>query len=202
MQMGRGCGAGPACLAWRPVLQPCSAARRTLPRPAQVTQLLGPPQEVDVGGGTGGLRDAWFPAFRAHQAHEIWRQHGEWVTQHRPSFGPGVRERFEMAAGVTEQQYAAAAAQRAAARQALEGLLGGDAVLLLPTSPGPAPLCGTPAAELDVFRTALLSLTCIAGLSGFPQVGRALWWCGGALWWCDGALWRCRCTAGTPRDAC
>lgn len=49
-------------------------------------------------------------------------------------------------------------------------MLGRDGVLLLPTAPGPAPLRGTPADQLDAFRTSLISLTCIAGLSGFPQV--------------------------------
>lgn len=52
----------------------------------------------------------------------------------------------------------------------LEGLLGADGVLSLPTAPGPAPLLNTPPAELDLFRSRLLSLTCIAGLGGLPQV--------------------------------
>ena len=52
----------------------------------------------------------------------------------------------------------------------LEGLLGADGVLTLPTAPGPAPLLNTPPAELDLFRSRLLSLTCIAGLGGLPQV--------------------------------
>lgn len=49
-------------------------------------------------------------------------------------------------------------------------MLGADGVLLLPTAPGAAPLRGTPADQLDAFRTSLISLTCIGGLSGFPQV--------------------------------
>ena len=52
----------------------------------------------------------------------------------------------------------------------LEDLLGSDGVLMLPTAPGPAPLLKTPPAELDLFRSRLLSLTCIAGLGGLPQV--------------------------------
>lgn len=184
-----------------------------------MSALLGGPREVDVGGGTGGLRDAWFPAFRLHQAFEvrwvpasvrlspsnatsrplctpspshrpaslctrprpphhasapplqIWRQHGEWVQAHRPSFGPGIKERFEAAAAVTPEQFRQAAAQRGAATQRLAELLGSDGVLALPTAPGPAPPRGTPAEQLDAFRTSLISLTCIAGLSGFPQVG-------------------------------
>ncbi len=52
----------------------------------------------------------------------------------------------------------------------LQGLLGKDGVLMLPTAPGPAPILNTPPAELELFRSRLLSLTCIAGLGGLPQV--------------------------------
>ncbi|KAL4444694.1 hypothetical protein ABPG77_002511 [Micractinium sp. CCAP 211/92] len=136
----------------------------------EVAALLGRPEEVDVAGSLGGLHPAWFDAFRQHQAFEIWQQHGEWVAKNDPDFGPGIKERFAMAAGITRQQLEAAAERRAAARQRLASLLGSDGVLALPTAPAPAPLLNTPAAELDAFRTSLISLTCIAGLSGFPQV--------------------------------
>lgn len=109
---------------------------------------------------------------------QVWQQHGEWVAAQQPAFGPGVRERFQMAAGVTRAQFEEAAARRAAARQRLEQLLGQDGVLMLPTAPGPAPVLNTPAEQLDAFRTSLISLTCISGLSGFPQVGFSSWgWC-------------------------
>jgi amidase len=182
-----------------------------------VTALLSKPEEVEVAAGGGGLKEAWFHAFRLHQAFEvgtseacawvqapdgvcnddllgqasqlrvgaagvvirgvllrrplqIWQQHGVWVTEQQPEFGPGVRERFQMASGVTRPQFEEAAARRAAARQRLAQLLGPDGVLMLPTAPGPAPLLNTPAEQLDAFRTSLISLTCISGLSGFPQV--------------------------------
>ena len=75
-----------------------------------------------------------------------------------------------MAATITQQQFEEAAQQRAVARQRLADLLGSDGVLALPTAPGPAPLCNTSGEQLDAFRTSLISLTCISGLSGFPQV--------------------------------
>ena len=56
----------------------------------------------------------------------------------------------------------------------LDKLLGSDGVLTLPTAPGPAPILNTPPAELDLFRSRLLSLTCIAGLGGLPQVSTAI----------------------------
>ena len=52
-------------------------------------------------------------------------------------------------------------------------LVGQDGVLVLPNAPGPSPDRGMPALALDDWRRRLLSLTCIAGLAGLPQVGAA-----------------------------
>jgi amidase len=41
----------------------------------QVTALLGKPAEVEVAAASGGLQQAWFTAFRVHQAREV----GGWV---------------------------------------------------------------------------------------------------------------------------
>lgn len=68
------------------------------------------------------------------------------------------------------QEWAAAKAKREVIRAALLELLGGDAVLVVPTAPGPAPLIGTPAPALDEWRKRMISLTCVAGLAGLPQV--------------------------------
>ncbi|PNH09034.1 Amidase 1, partial [Tetrabaena socialis] len=65
---------------------------------------------------------------------------------------------------------AAANIQRAAIRAHLVSLLGPDGVIALPTTPGPAPPVNTPPAQLDAWRTRLISLTSIAGLAGLPQV--------------------------------
>jgi amidase len=32
------------------------------------------------------------------QAWEIWQTHGTWVLNNKAEFGPGIKERFEMAA--------------------------------------------------------------------------------------------------------
>lgn len=50
-------------------------------------------------------------------------------------------------------------------------LLGSDVLLVVPAAPGPAPKLNTPPAELDSYRSRLISLTCIAGLAKLPQVG-------------------------------
>lgn len=67
-----------------------------------------------------------------------------------------------------------ARAQRKRIAAHVQGLLGDDGVMMLPTAPGPAPKLKTPPEQLDLYRSRLLSLTCIAGLSGLPQVGAAI----------------------------
>ncbi|MCC7046323.1 MAG: amidase [Alphaproteobacteria bacterium] len=113
---------------------------------------------------------AWYDAFRHLQGAEIWRVHGEWVTRTQPRFGPGVAERFRWVATIGRDEVAAAAAVRARARARLRQLLDSGKLLCLPTAPSPAPLKGLPLAETDRFRARTLSLTCIAGLAGLPQV--------------------------------
>jgi amidase len=52
----------------------------------------------------------------------------------------------------------------------MQQLLGSDGLLALPTAPGPAIACDATQQQQNEFRKGLLSLTCIAGLSGLPQV--------------------------------
>jgi Asp-tRNA(Asn)/Glu-tRNA(Gln) amidotransferase A subunit family amidase len=147
-----------------------------------VCEVLGSrPQEIDVAPCP---LSVWAETFRVVQAHEIWRQHGAWITQHNPTFGPGISERFVAAARITEEDFNAAAAARREIVAHLDGVLGDDAVLALPTAPGPAPLLDMPSSDLDGYRTRMLQLTCIAGLGGLPQVRvYCLYVVDSIVWW-------------------
>lgn len=150
---------------------------------ADVSRLLGSsPQEVRLAEGVtllpgGGAHSSssssssslrqWMEVFRVAQAGEVWQALGGWVSSHDARFGPGVAQRFAMAAGITPQQLEEARAKQAAIREHLHSMLLGGAVLMFPTAPGPAPLRGH---ADDSWRISAISLTCIAGLSGLPQV--------------------------------
>ncbi|MDP6829522.1 MAG: amidase [Alphaproteobacteria bacterium] len=118
--------------------------------------------------------DNWMPHFRTLQMADIWRVHGEWVQRVKPKFGPGVAERFAMCATITPQAVAESSRVRETVRRLLRELLADDGVLCLPTAPGIAPLRQTPEGELDNFRWRSMGLTCIAGLSGCPQINLPL----------------------------
>jgi amidase len=53
-------------------------------------------------------------------------------------------------------------------------LLYDDAVLVLPTLPGIAPLLNTRNSQMDDFRARAMSLLCIAGLARLPQISLPL----------------------------
>lgn len=112
----------------------------------------------------------WFEVFRICQAAEVWQVYGNWVTEVQPSFGPGIKDRFDMAAAITPDEHAAAKAQRIEISKMIVDLIGDDGIILAPSSPGAAPLRAEPQSTLNAFRTAALEMLCPAGLAGLPQV--------------------------------
>ncbi|MFK7941964.1 MAG: amidase [Paracoccaceae bacterium] len=114
--------------------------------------------------------DTWFETFRIHQAAEVWQAHGAWVAETSPDFGPGIADRFAMAAGIAADAFAAAQAARVGVHARMAELLSGDTLLVLPTSPGPAPFREAENNTLDDFRMRALHLLCPAGLAGYPQL--------------------------------
>ena len=55
-------------------------------------------------------------------------------------------------------------------REHTDVLLGSDAVLAVPSAPGPAPVLDTPQNELHNYRKSLIALTRTSGLASVPQV--------------------------------
>lgn len=114
-----------------------------------------------------------FETFRTVQAAEAWREHGSWIDAHSGALGGAVAARFAYAASVTEQQADDARAEFAAARFAINDLLGGR-TLLLPSASSVAPSTTADEAEIERTRAGTLRLTCIAGLSGRPGLSAPL----------------------------
>lgn len=120
-----------------------------------------------------GLGD-WRAVFRNVQGFEAWQNHGAWIEEVGPSFGPGVDERFAAVANITQEEFDEACDQRAGIRSSVRGLLDKQTVLCVPSAAGIAPLKGTNPAALEDFRNRTLNICCIAGLSGLPQISLPL----------------------------
>ena len=119
-------------------------------------------------------------AFRVLQGNEIWQQHGEWITRHAPVFASDIADRFNACAQITVQDVNEAKSVQQRVKQWAEHTITSDAIVVLPTTPGCAPLLSTPAVALGEYRKQLLNLTAIAGLAGLPQLHLPLFSLNGA----------------------
>jgi amidase len=108
------------------------------------------------------------------QGSEAWAAHGDWIRRTSPRFGPGVRERFALAAAVSPEQVVKAKAERERFAAHVAGILEGGALLCLPTAPGIAPLRTAALEALEEFRGQALALLSVAGLARLPQVNLPL----------------------------
>jgi len=142
-------------------------AEALAPAEARVVAALGTPTGVTVA--PDGL-DAWYWTFRRLQAAEAWKAHGAWIADRDPEMTPGTRERFEFGRDLAGAEREEAAQRREEQRARVEGLIGEDGVLMLPTVPGIAPRRDLTGDALQTYRERALAILCIAGLAGLPQV--------------------------------
>ncbi len=130
---------------------------------------LGKPQISTVSIGNHDLQD-WAETFRILQGAEIWKEHGNWAKEHFNEMGPGIKERFEAASLITEEQQKVAQLEQIEVLATMNQLLTENTYLILPTVIDIAPRLNSTASELDSFRKNSFKLLCIAGLCGLPQV--------------------------------
>lgn len=114
--------------------------------------------------------EVWREAFRVIQAREVWKAYGDFVTQTKPNFGPGVAERFAVAGTVTDDAVAQARVMQERARDRIRGIATPGTVMVMPTCPSIAPLAAAPLEVHESFRVRVMRMTCISGLSGLPQI--------------------------------
>jgi amidase len=118
--------------------------------------------------------EGWREAFRNIQGYEAWQAHGPWIQSRKPNLTPPVKSRFEVSSRVTREQYHAASAMRAAIRRRVLEVVGDDGAVLLPSLPTIAPRLDGSEADFEAFRSRALSMLCIAGRSGLPQISLPL----------------------------
>jgi amidase len=114
--------------------------------------------------------EAWREVFRTIQAYEVWQDHGDWIREHQPALGNGVRERFQWAATVSIEAYSSAQTLRSRIAAQVANLVPPGKVLVFPTVPGVAPFLGVRGADLEAYRLRSISMLCTAGLAGLPQL--------------------------------
>ena len=108
--------------------------------------------------------------FRTLQGRSIWQTHGDWISNHNPAFAPDIHVRFQWCATLTEADQEAAEAERIHLQGDIDSWFEDVDLVLLPTTPGAAPLLGAEPEWMDNYRSQLMGLTAAAGLAGLPQV--------------------------------
>lgn len=114
--------------------------------------------------------DEWVNTFRTIQGYEIWSAHGEWIQREKPVFGPDIAERFAWASSLGKAEFENKKTVRQRICEYMDTLLGSDGLLVIPTAPGPAPKRGLAGTEIERTRSRVMQLSCVAGLTGMPQV--------------------------------
>lgn len=108
--------------------------------------------------------------FRNIQGIEIWNEHGDWINRVKPAFGPGIAERFQWASTLNKEYLSEYEEERELIKDQMSALLNSNGLLVIPTTPGEAPMRNLTVEEMEQYRSKTMKLSCIAGLSGFPQV--------------------------------
>ncbi|KAK9826133.1 hypothetical protein WJX81_007522 [Elliptochloris bilobata] len=126
--------------------------------------------ETEMGDAKTGTLEAWADQNCVSENCESWGVLGGWIEEHKPAFGPGIVERFLWSKDVTPDKVEAAAAARVAITERLEGLLGDDGAILLPSTPTTAPRLRMSLAEIDPLWQRIICLVAPAAEAGLPQV--------------------------------
>jgi amidase len=135
---------------------------------AKIGPALPPLEHRDV---AGEALDDWRNAFRLIQGFEIQATLLPFIQSHDVELGPGIKERFAMAAEITESEADAARRLRAEIAERLDTLARPGTLIVLPTTPTLPPERGVPdGASFAAFRTQTLGHTCLAGHAGLPQI--------------------------------
>ncbi|AXR06193.1 amidase [Salinimonas sediminis] len=108
--------------------------------------------------------------FKVLQGAQIALQHQDWLESQKPLLADDIQARLDWCRGIPESQINQAQDAQAKWCKHLAAIFKQYDALVLPTTPGLAPLLATPASSLGEYREALLQHTAIAGLAGLPQL--------------------------------
>jgi amidase len=109
-------------------------------------------------------------AFSVLQGAQIWATHGQWIEAHTPKFAADIAARFAWCASLDDKQILEAQTIQTQFTEMLAARITANSFIIIPTTPGPAPLIDSSSEWLNNYRQQLLNLTCIAGLGGLPQI--------------------------------
>ncbi len=147
--------AGPAVVA---ALQPAVQAAKAIIG-AATAQRLSPAGLVE-----------WSAQQQVLQGREAWMTARDWITQVNPRFRFWVAERYMTARSISDAEVDKARVERQDLIKRMDEVTEGGGVVCLPTAPAPAPPVGQSLADRRDVLSRIVSLTCVAGTTGRPQI--------------------------------
>jgi len=118
--------------------------------------------------------DEWRTFQQPLQSREAWETIHDWVDRCNPRFAYDVARRLVEAAEITDEAIAKAQSGREAVQARMTELFEPGTVICLPTAPFPAPEAGLPQSQMWERRMRIITLTCLGGLLGAPQINLPL----------------------------
>jgi len=113
---------------------------------------------------------AWGRAQRVLQPVEAWETFREWIERDNPRFAFSVARGLVMGIASSEADRGWAEMMRREVRGRMRYLLPAGTILVMPTTPFPAPKTGLPLSALTPLRDQILCLCAQGGLAGHPQL--------------------------------
>jgi amidase len=114
--------------------------------------------------------EQWRQAYVTMGAAEAWALHGAWILKHQPTFSAPISARWQLAQAVTAEQAQTAQHKVAEIRTHVRAILSDDAIAIVPSAAGLAPLLNESGEAIDQLRMRTMHLTCAVGISGVCQV--------------------------------
>ncbi len=112
----------------------------------------------------------WSAQQQVLQGREAWATAGDWIAQVNPRFSFWVSERYMTGRSVSDTEVDKAREERQEVIKRIDEVTEGGAVVCLPTAPAPAPPLGQSLADRRDMLSRIVSLTCVAGTTGRPQI--------------------------------
>ncbi|MDB5775436.1 MAG: amidase [Herbaspirillum sp.] len=137
---------------------------------AALERRLQPSRTTVAESGTTEELESWRQTYFTIGGYQAWQAHGDWITQHRPEFGPAIGGRWTTVSRIGAAAADAAGERRSSVQARVRGLLGDSGIAVLPSCASVAPLRSAGSDEVEQVRMRTIRITCIAGLAGLPQV--------------------------------
>ncbi len=112
----------------------------------------------------------WSSVVRTIGMYDLWQVHKEWIMRSNPTFGQIIKERIQLARSITYEDYKLALEKKEAIRRFMEENLEPSDVLVFPTVHDVPPLLSSTLIQLKDFALKASCHTCLAPLSGFPEI--------------------------------